>query len=224
MTQLEALVRDAQIQLPQLLCEVMQGMPLYQHLTEMWHRQPAEQLRYPDGTLACLGQLHACNFRLWHTEDRVRRPDASDRMIAECKRTIDGLNQQRHNQIERLDALLYSCLYEHHNRLQPDAELHSETPGSLVDRLSIATLKVYHMAREAGRDDAAAPHRQRCRERLTVLEEQRHDLYACLCRLCLDLWHGRKRFKRYRQFKMYNDPELNPEIYRHRSGQQALQA
>jgi hypothetical protein len=224
MTQLDERGGNAQAQLPPLLREVVRVMPLYRHLTEAWHRQPTEQLRYPDGTLDCLGQLHACNFRLWHTEDRARRPDAPDRAIAECKRAIDRLNQQRHHRIEGLDALLYRCLYEQHDRLRPGAELHSETPGSLVDRLSIATLKVYHMAREAGRDDATAPHRQRCRERLTILEEQRDDLHACLCRLCLDLWQGRKRFKRYRQFKMYNDPELNPEIYRHRFGQQSLNA
>lgn len=220
--QLEELVRSARAQLPPLLREVVQVVPLYQHLTEAWHRQPAARWRYPTGTLDCLGRLHTCNFRLWHTEDRVRRPHASDRLVARCKRSIDALNQQRHNQIEQLDALLYACLYEHRNTPQTDAELHSETPGSLVDRLSIASLKVYHMAREARRPEATASHRQQCREHLAVLEEQRDDLSTCLCRLGLDLWHGRKRFKRYRQFKMYNDPALNPEIYRRHADQQSL--
>src|SRR5882724_2134957 len=79
---------------------------------------------------------------------------------------------------------------------------------------SLCSWSVYCMGREAERQDATVVHRQTCQHRLAVLTEQHDDLYACLCRLCLDLWSGRKTFKIYRQFKMYNDPELNPEIYR----------
>jgi hypothetical protein len=165
--------------------------------------------------------LHMYNFRLWHTEDKARRPDAPDSLIARCKRSIDALNQQRHNQIERLDELLFTYLYEQHDRSRRGAELHSETVGSLLDRLSILALKMYHMAREAERRDATVQHRQRCQRHLTTLAEQYEDLWACLCRLCLDLWNGRKRLKVYRQLKMYNDPELNPEIYRHRAARQS---
>jgi hypothetical protein len=159
------------------------------------------------------------NFRLWHAEDSVRRPGATDHDIAQSKRTIDTFNQQRHGQIEQLDTWLFAYLYGHNSRALANAELHSETPGNLLDRLSILTLKVYYMGREAERQDAAVAHRQTCQQRLTILEEQRDDIYGCLCRLCLDLWSGRKTFKVYRQFKMYNDPDLNPEIYRHRPQQ-----
>jgi hypothetical protein len=77
------------------------------------------------------------------------------------------------------------------------------------------------MGHEAERQEAPRAHRQACRQRLAVLREQRDDMYGCLCRLCLDLWSGRKIFKLYRQFKMYNDPDLNPEIYRHRATTEA---
>jgi SAM-dependent methyltransferase len=43
-----------------------------------------------------------------------------------------------------------------------------------------------------------------------VLQEQRSDLASCLAELMRDVRDGRARFKRYRQFKMYNDPRLNP--------------
>jgi alpha-D-ribose 1-methylphosphonate 5-triphosphate synthase subunit PhnG len=47
-----------------------------------------------------------------------------------------------------------------------------------------------------------------------VLEEQRADLAACLDALWQEALSGTRRFKLYRQMKMYNDPDLNPAIYR----------
>jgi hypothetical protein len=161
-------------------------------------------------------RLHWYNFRLWHTEDAVRRPGAPDDFIALCKRRIDGWNQQRHAQIEQLDIWLWTVLYGADTGHPGEGELHSETPGNLLDRLSILTLKVHYMGREATRQDASETHRHTCGQHLAVLREQHEDLRGCLGRLCCDLWGRRKRFKIYRQFKMYNDPSLNPAIYRHR--------
>jgi hypothetical protein len=60
---------------------------------------------------------------------------------------------------------------------------------------------------------ASEEHVNRNRERLSFLLEQRQDLQKCFQNLWNELSSGRKRFKLYRQLKMYNDPELNPEIY-----------
>lgn len=84
----------------------------------------------------------------------------------------------------------------------------------MIDRLSILALKIYHTREEAERSDAPAGHTDRNRERLAILEEQRADLAACLEGLWRDTLAGAKRFKHYRQLKMYNDPSLNPAIYR----------
>jgi hypothetical protein len=92
--------------------------------------------------------------------------------------------------------------------------LHSETPGLMIDRLSILSLKIYHTREEAERSDAPAGHVQRNLERLAILEEQRSDLAACLDALWRETLAGTRRFKLYRQLKMYNDPSLNPAIYR----------
>ena len=51
------------------------------------------------------------------------------------------------------------------------------------------------------------------RSRLAILEEQRADLAHCLDALSRDTLAGARRFKLYRQLKMYNDPSLNPAIY-----------
>jgi hypothetical protein len=61
-----------------------------------------------------------------------------------------------------------------------------------------------------GADEA---HRTASRARLARLEEQRADLAGCLDALLADAAAGRAYFKVYRQFKMYNDPALNPALY-----------
>ena len=83
----------------------------------------------------------------------------------------------------------------------------AETVGSLVDKLSIVELKLYHMREQAERPDAAADFRAACQGRLAVLAEQRDDLAAELTALLADVVAGRRVPKVYRQFKMYNDPQ-----------------
>ena len=52
------------------------------------------------------------------------------------------------------------------------------------------------------------------RDQVTPEEWQtRVDLAACLDRLLADCASGTAHFKLYRQFKMYNDPALNPAVY-----------
>lgn len=157
-----------------------------------------------------IGAEHLTNIRLWHEEDEARRPDVSDAIVARTKRAIDGLNQLRNDTIEAVDDAILACLSD--APTASDVPLHSETPGAIIDRLSILALKIYHMREEATREDASPEHRRRCGEKLTVLEEQREDLVGCLADLVDELRTGRRRFRRYRQFKMYNDPELNPAV------------
>jgi DNA-binding transcriptional MerR regulator len=83
----------------------------------------------------------------------------------------------------------------------------AETIGSLVDKISIAELKRYHMQEQADRADAAPEHRERCRQRVEIITQQRDDLAQELSEL-IQLWtEGKWRPKVYRQFKMYNDPQ-----------------
>src|SRR5215510_13524664 len=180
---LQELLARAHVLLPMELRTVVDVVPLYQSLTAVWAQQPAAPLSLPAHGLAWSHRLHLYNFRLWHVEDGVRRPGASESFIAQSKRAIDTFNQQRHEQIEQLDTWLFTYLYAYNSRRLAETELHSETPGNLLDRLSILTLKVYYMSREAERQDATVAHRQTCRHRLAVLAEQHDDLYACLCRL-----------------------------------------
>ena len=50
------------------------------------------------------------------------------------------------------------------------------------------------------------------------------DIDACFDELLADAVAGHARFKVYRQFKMYNDPTLNPYLYGSRNGTAAGEA
>lgn len=82
----------------------------------------------------------------------------------------------------------------------------AETVGSLVDKISIIELKIFHMTLQTQRQDATAEHRRACERKLAVLQEQKTDLSNELNGLFEDVVTGRKKIKVYRQFKMYNDP------------------
>jgi hypothetical protein len=83
----------------------------------------------------------------------------------------------------------------------------AETVGSLVDKITIIELKIYHMAEQRERNDVTPEFRVRCDQRLDVMREQRDDLAAEITTLVADMAGGRLVPKVYRQFKMYNDPQ-----------------
>lgn len=190
---------------------------LHDQCTLRWHVSPQEPLSIPGpqdgGWLERVARQHRANFDLWHIEDEARTPGATDADLAGVKRRIDSTNQLRNDLAEDLDHFLLAQLVPQHLP-NPGAPLHSESPGLIIDRLSILALKIYHTREEAERGDAPAGHEERNRTRLAILEEQRADLAHCLDSLWRDTLAGVRRFKLYRQLKMYNDPTLNPAIYR----------
>ncbi len=177
----------------------------------LWHTQ--EVANPYTGLLQLVCQQHAYNYLLWHEEDIARSPDVGDVRIAQVKRAIDGYNQQRNDGIERLDAHFLQMLADQKIEPQSGARQNTETPGSAIDRLSILSLRRYHMQEQADRTDASDEHRQKARQRLTVIDEQHRDLSRSLSELLEDIFAGRKRLKVYFQFKMYNDPSMNPYLY-----------
>ena len=200
-------------------------LALHDHLTAAWHSAP-EAGEGPDSAnagsackdpsaqwLAAVARQHRANFDLWHIEDEARAPGATDAELAAVKRRIDRANQLRNDLAEELDRILLAWLAKR-GLPNPEAPLNSESPGLIVDRLSILALKIYHTREEAQRPDAPQGHAERNRERLAVLDAQRTDLAACLDALWCETLSGSRRFKLYRQLKMYNDPSLNPAIYR----------
>lgn len=197
--------------------------------TAAWHQQetvvrdgklavadpvlPSESCQ-PDGNL--LRELviahHLRNFQLWHVEDIARRRDVTPDVIANCKYRIDALNQERNDRVERVDACLVALMTPL-LPAQSAANINTESLGMALDRMSILSLKIWHMKEQLQRTDVTAEHINSCRNKLAVLEEQRSDLAKAIVHLADEFLNGTKTPKLYFQFKMYNDPTLNPELY-----------
>ncbi len=183
----------------------------YREWILQWHADDTIKSGESDVLFQLVLELHECNFLLWHQEDIARRKDIGAAEIARVKRNVDKLNQRRNDSIERIDEWLCNNKYAH--LLAQDLPLRTETLGSVFDRLSILTLKIFHMEEQTGRIDVDQSHITACRQKLDILLQQRADLQKALLEMVTDLDNGKIRLKVYRQFKMYNDPTLNPEVY-----------
>jgi hypothetical protein len=177
-------------------------------LTVKWHESPPAASG--DRFLRLVEENHLQNFQLWHEEDIARRDDLGSERIHQAKRAIDRYNQERNDLIEKMDESLVAVL----KPAESGVPRNSETPGMIIDRLSILALKEYHMREETLREDAGEAHRAVCSEKLARILRQRRDLSECLAELIDDVMARRRTFGVYYQFKMYNDP-----AYRSRPGE-----
>ncbi|MGW7641197.1 DUF4254 domain-containing protein [Streptomyces decoyicus] len=147
-------------------------------------------------------RLHTVNSRLWDTEDRVRGSLLSSAQVADCKREIDQLNAERNLLAERADEVLGALA----DSGRADAPLHTETLASVVDRLSVLTLRIWHSERSSARDELA-------RRRVPALHGQREELCAALDSLVSDVVAGRKRLPVPARYKFYGrDDTVTMEI------------
>lgn len=182
---------------------------LQDQTTKKWHH---EDITIPSDPWlqAALGN-HSENYQLWHQEDKARRDDMGFEYVYQAKRAIDAHNQKRNNLMEAMDNQLFSYYALSHESELP---IHSETPGMMIDRLSILSLKIYHMALQTVREDADEAHKATCLEKLAILKLQREHLKQCLIELLKALADKTKTFKLYKQMKMYNEKSLNPQLYK----------
>lgn len=161
-----------------------------------------ERLRAP---FELLHELHDIHGTLWALEDSARGADAT----IDVKRRIDVHNGRRHEIIDRMSAHFHAAASP-----PTTGRTYSETPGELCDRLLIIDLKIEHGARlhaDAGLPDNV---RRLCISKTTGMRAWRRHLQAHLVEMLDDLEAGRARLPPRSEFKMYNDPLLNP-VLRH---------
>lgn len=192
---------------------------MHEQYTEQWHHiedQLTESLEGTQDTEKMLYNYvkanHLMNFKLWHTEDIARRKDVSPDVIAECKYKIDILNQKRTNYYEAIDAAITQILLPLLPKESEDIQ-NTETIGMTIDRLSILSLKIYHMNEQKLRTDTSIEKVKSAADKLNILLKQRHALIRAIKYLIQEYIRGKKRMEAYYQFKMYNAPETNPQIY-----------
>ena len=185
---------------------------LLTHLVDHWHHFEPEHTEEALRGRIC--DLHRYNFLLWHEEDIARSPAVTDGRIAQVKRAIDRYNQLRNDCIEKVDDWLVADLAARGIAASPTAPAATETPGAAIDRLSILQLRRFHMREQIDRTDATAEHREKAAARMVVLDEQRAHLVRATDRLLADIYSGQRPLRVFRQMKMYNDPTMNPYLYK----------
>lgn len=193
------------------MIEIGEIVRIHDELVANWHRGPLAYTH--QGILGIICEQHRFNFLLWHEEDIARSPVVSDAEIAGVKRRIDVYNQQRNDWIERIDEALAESLEAAGVTAQPDARLNTETVGSAVDRLSIASLRIFHLAEQLDRTDIDNAHHRRIMDKLATCQDQRAMLAEATHQLIRGIAQGAVIHRLYRQNKMYNDPTLNPFLY-----------
>jgi hypothetical protein len=167
---------------------------------------------YEMGTIESL--LYAKNWVdtvQWHYEDIIRDPKIDPVAALDLKRKIDASNQVRTDMVEFIDS--YFMQKYQNIVVKSDAKINTESPAWAIDRLSILSLKIYHMNEEATRSDASEAHRAQCQVKLNVLLDQKSDMFNSIDQLLFDYENGDKFMKVYKQMKMYNDESLNPILY-----------
>lgn len=193
------------------MIDVKSILDLHHSMVVRWHAQPVDNLY--DGVLGVICSQHSYNFMLWHEEEIAHNPEASDARVAQVKRTIDRYNQLRNNWIEKVDDWITEQLTRRGVAPQADARQNTETSGSVIDRLSVLALRIYHLEEQEARTDVPASHIESVRGKLAIARTQRQDLTLSLEQLLDDIAAGRKRHKTYRALKLYNDPALNPRVF-----------
>ena len=148
----------------------------------------------------------------WHLEDIIRDPQIDPAEALLLKRRIDKSNQDRTDLVERID----SYFWEQYHTVLPkeNAKINTESPAWAIDRLSILHVKIYHMQEQVNRTDVSQEQHDKCASKLAVLQEQLQDMTTSITQLLEDYASGERIMKVYRQMKMYNDPTLNPVLYK----------
>ena len=148
----------------------------------------------------------------WHLEDIIRDPEIDPVKGMSIKRRIDASNQDRTDMVEKLDDYYISIFKG--TPAKKNATINTESPGWVVDRISILCLKIWHMEEQVERADSTETHKKACQFKLDILETQKKDLINSFDLLLNEYKKGDKSIKVYRQMKMYNDEDLNPVLYK----------
>src|SRR5215212_1630843 len=115
------------------MLDIHQFTALHRQLVAYWHQNPAAD-NTSDGLVGLVSQQFRYNFLLWHEEDVARSPDVPHSRVAQVKRAIDVLNQQRNDWIEKIDDHITNDLAWWGIVAPTTAPHNSEAVGSAIDR------------------------------------------------------------------------------------------
>ena len=131
------------------------------------------------------------NLRQWDLENTTRDPGATDAAVASAKREIDRLNIGRHHLVQEIDAAIDAALDQ-----SAEAQIATESPGMVLDRLSVLVIRRARTAFASSANPAYA-------DRIVALESQLAALCVAFDDFMDDLRAGKRRFFRYEHLKLY---------------------
>lgn len=157
-----------------------------------------------EGVFAKICDQHHNNFILW-------QPQGSG---TDLRLSIDDYTQQRDQWIEQVDEAFIGLFAAMGIQPIDSARMNTETPGRVIDRLSILSLRVHHLSQQLDRLDVDPEQLEQVRQNLSRCRAQQRDLSQALVELLEDLLTGRKVLRIYREMKAFGDPESNPYLYK----------
>lgn len=137
--------------------------------------------------LRIAGELAGQHQEQWDAETVSRDSSASADSVAASKKRIDVMNARRATLIEAIDREAASMV----SGAAADMPLHTETIGSVIDRLGISWVRANKMI------DCGDHDRARC------AIGQLHELAAAYDDLVRDIREGRRRVPSWRLLKQY---------------------
>lgn len=132
-------------------------------------------------------RLARCHQRQWAAEDGCRAPGVPAEQVARLKRRIDALNARRVALVEQIDIWAEGEIGH-----TGEGMLHTETLGSVVDRLSVAWVRAGNLAAAGDRPLLA----RRAWRQFTELAEAYDGLVT-------EVTAGRRRLPAWRPLKSY---------------------
>jgi hypothetical protein len=148
----------------------------------------------PPALSGLVAELARVNLRQWDLEDTTRDLQAGDGVVAGAKRAIDGLNLTRHGLVHEIDAAIAAEL-----DMPATATLATESPGMVVDRLSVLVIR---RARTASASSRVSEYL----DRLPALDAQLTALVTALDGYLEELRAGTRRFIVHDPLKLYLGP------------------
>ena len=136
--------------------------------------------------LGMANALAAVHRQQWQAENDCRAATSPVELIAATKQLIDVFNDRRVGLVESIDRWAARQVPQ-----RADATLHTETFGSVIDRLAIASIRATNLA---GQGEA---------ERARLAHEQLHELGTAYDSLLDDVLAGYRRVPAWRTLKTY---------------------
>ena len=128
-----------------------------------------------------------------HLEEIICNSEIEPITALYISKRIDKLNQDSVDLIELIDA--YFREKYKHVKVATDTTINYQSPASIINRLSILALKIYHTQQKVECINATAGHIQKSKAKLDVLLEQRITLSSEIDTLLNDLEEGHKYMK-----------------------------